>query len=128
MRRRPGFTLIELLIVVVIIGILAMIATVKVHAVRQRAAMATLEADLRQLSIQQENYVAVHGIYANDPRLAPSEPSDYTTLTITFADQNGWAGYATHAGWPGKRCSLFFGTAPAEAPATAAGVITCDPL
>src|SRR5512147_1871711 len=110
MRRRPGFTLIELLIVVIVIGILATIMVVKVHAVRQRAMMATLEADLRQLSIQQENYVAVHGIYANDARLAPSEPSDFTSLIVTFADQNGWAGFATHTGWPGHRCALYYGT------------------
>ncbi len=127
MRQRPGFTLVELLIVVVIIAILASIAVLKVHAVRQRAMQSVLEADLRQLSIQQENYFASHNNYANDPLLAEAVPSDYTSVNITFADPTGWGAYATHSAWPGHRCALYYGAAPPITPATLPGVITCNP-
>ena len=60
MRRnaRAGFTLIELLIVVVIIGILATIAVPKFAATRDKAKLAGVRSDLRNIMTAQEAYWA----------------------------------------------------------------------
>jgi type IV pilus assembly protein PilA len=58
MRSNKGFTLIELLIVVVIIGILAAIAIPKFAATKDRAYVATMESDLRNLATYEEQYAA----------------------------------------------------------------------
>ena len=47
---RKGFTLIELLIVVVIIGILAAIAITKFANTKEKAYIASMKSDLRNLS------------------------------------------------------------------------------
>lgn len=60
MRRnaRAGFTLIELLIVVVIIGILATIAIPKFAATKDKAKLAGVRSDLRNIMTAQEAYWA----------------------------------------------------------------------
>ena len=60
MRRnaRAGFTLIELLIVVVIIGILATIAIPKFAATKDKANLAGVRSDLRNIMTAQEAYWA----------------------------------------------------------------------
>ena len=55
---RKGFTLIELLIVVVIIGILAAIAIPKFSNTKEKAYMAAMKSDLRNLVTAEE---ACHG-------------------------------------------------------------------
>ena len=55
---RRGFTLIELLIVVVIIGILAAIGIPKFAATKEKAMMAQMKSDLRNLATAQEAYAA----------------------------------------------------------------------
>ena len=51
MRPRRAFTLIELLIVVVIIGVLAAIAIPKFANTKQKAYVATMKSDLKNLAI-----------------------------------------------------------------------------
>ena len=55
---RKGFTLIELLIVVVIIGILAAIAIPKFASTKEKAYLASMKTDLRNLATAQEAYAA----------------------------------------------------------------------
>ena len=54
--KKKGFTLIELLIVVVIIGILAAIAIPKFANTKEKAYVASMKADLRNLITAQEAY------------------------------------------------------------------------
>ncbi len=53
-RHQDGFTLIELLVVVVIIGVLATIAIPQYYKVRERAHVAAMKSDLRNLVTAQE--------------------------------------------------------------------------
>src|SRR5947208_12566358 len=57
-RNRQGFTLIELLIVVVIIGILAAIAIPKFANTKDKAYVAAMKSDLRNLATYEEQYAA----------------------------------------------------------------------
>jgi len=61
---RKGFTLIELLIVVVIIGILATIAVPKFANTKNKAIMASMKADLRNLVTAQEGFYFDNTDYA----------------------------------------------------------------
>jgi prepilin-type N-terminal cleavage/methylation domain-containing protein len=58
MGNRKGFTLIELLVVVVIIGLLASIAIPKFSATKDKARMASVRSDLRNVMTAQEAYFA----------------------------------------------------------------------
>ncbi len=64
---RKGFTLIELLIVVVIIGILASIAIPKFKNTKEKAYIAAMKEDVRNLASAEEAYLSDHnGFYAPD--------------------------------------------------------------
>lgn len=63
--RRKGFTLIELLIVVVIIGILAAIAIPKFAATKDKAKLASVRTDIRNIMTAQEAYFADYATYTN---------------------------------------------------------------
>src|SRR5688500_7676645 len=58
MSNKKGFTLIELLIVVVIIGILAAIAIPKFANTKEKAYVAAMKSDLRNLATYEEQYAA----------------------------------------------------------------------
>src|SRR3982750_4895726 len=64
MSNKKGFTLIELLIVVVIIGILAAIAIPKFANTKDKAYVAAMKSDLRNLATYEEQYAAdQNGVY-----------------------------------------------------------------
>jgi prepilin-type N-terminal cleavage/methylation domain-containing protein len=62
---RRGFTLIEILIVVVIIGILASVAIPKFAATKDRAKLASLKSDLRNMMTAQETYFSDYKTYGS---------------------------------------------------------------
>ena len=129
MHRREGFTLIELLIVLVILGLLAAIATSFFWDAKDRAHVSAMQTDLRNLAAQQELYfprsLSYAGVVAD---LTDYDASAGVTITINFADASGWAAQAQHVSYTGHGCGLFVGDAPPAdgAPATEPGTVTCD--
>ena len=74
-----GFTLIELLIVVVIVGILATIAIPKFAATKDKARLASVRTDLRNIMTSQEAYWADWGTFATLAQLQSA--TNYTFST-----------------------------------------------
>ena len=60
-----GFTLIELLIVIVIIGLLVAIAIPKFANTKEKAYLAQMKTDLRNLATVQEAYLYDNHTYSN---------------------------------------------------------------
>jgi prepilin-type N-terminal cleavage/methylation domain-containing protein len=102
MTSRKGFTLIELLIVVVIIGILAAIAIPKFANTKEKAYIAAVKSDLKNLVTVQESYFADRAGYANATEIAaapysfaPSAPGTNATLTVNVGTPAGTGWSAT---------------------------------
>jgi prepilin-type N-terminal cleavage/methylation domain-containing protein len=110
-RKQTGFTLIELLIVVVIIGVLAAIAIPKFANTKEKAYLASMKSDLRNLITAQEAYFA-----DNSSNYAPSttnlgtnyKPSPGITVTLFNVTGTGWQATATSAN-TSKTCVVALG-------------------
>ena len=123
---KKGFTLIELLIVVVIIGILAAIAIPKFATTKEKAYVASMKTDLRNLATAEEAYFYDHANYSNDLDSLKLTASNGNVVTITENTATGWSATSQNPqSWP-HFCALFLGTAAAVAPATAQGVVACN--
>ena len=127
--RNRGFTLIELLIVVVIIGILASIAIPKFSNTKQKAYMATMKSDLRNLVTIEEAYFYDTTTYTTDKSAAGlnfSESSGVTvTIVVTAGPPVGFSATSLHTA-TASTCAVYIATA-AVAPATNEGVPGCAP-
>ena len=119
MSNKKGFTLIELLIVVVIIGILAAIAIPKFANTKDKAYVAAMKSDLRNLATYEEQYAADNqGAYFSGNGSAQGfSPSQNVTVTATavVGPPAAWTATATHS-QSAKKCD--FGV-------TAPSLITC---
>lgn len=120
---RAGFTLLEVLIVMVIIGLLAAIAIPKFTNTRERATIAAMKSDLRNLVTVEENYFAENMRYTADPgpAYAVSGGNRMPTIAVT---PDGWSATITSPN-SGRTCAVFVGTTPAP-PATKEGTPQCD--
>jgi type IV pilus assembly protein PilA len=143
MKNRKGFTLIELLIVVVIIGILAAIAIPKFANTKEKAVVASMKSDLRNLVTAQEaffsdnqdyaggTYVGNGTVYTQTNGLAGAgrlaiSPSANNTLTISYTSAAAWSATATNpavTSAASDECGVFVGTL--VAPMTAEGAPAC---
>ncbi len=89
MFNRKGFTLIELLIVVVIIGILAAIAIPKFAATKDKAKLASVKTDIRNLMTAQEAYFSDYATYGTLAQLVTA--SNFTLSTGNIGAATGAA-------------------------------------
>lgn len=96
-KTRKGFTLIELLIVVVIIGILAAIAIPKFATTKEKAYLATMKTDLRNLVTAEEGYFADNQAFTTDLVALNFDPSTNVTVVVNSAAGADWNATATHA-------------------------------
>ena len=120
-RNKKGFTLIELLIVVVIIGILAAIAIPKFANTKDKAYVASMKADLRNLATYEESFAAdsagayFSGSASGTTSLQGFLASQNVTVTATAiaGPPATWSAAASHT-LSGKTCS-----------SSAGGQITC---
>ena len=133
---RKGFTLIELLIVVVIIGILAAIAIPKFANTKEKAYLASMKSDLRNMATVQEAYFSDFQVYQSGTasNLAGVAtplggaggfvPSAGVTVTTAATGGTGWNASTTHSATT-RTCAIFIGVAPL-APAVVEGEPKCN--
>ncbi|HEX2209756.1 MAG TPA: prepilin-type N-terminal cleavage/methylation domain-containing protein [Longimicrobium sp.] len=123
MSNRKGFTLIELLIVVVIIGILAAIAIPKFANTKEKAVVASMKSDLRNLVTAQEGFFSDNQDYAGSHAATQSNgtggagvlaftPSQGNVVTINYGDAAGWGATVTNpavTSASNDECGVFVG-------------------
>lgn len=125
-QRYRGFTLIELLMVVVIIGLLASVLIPKFANSREKAFMATMKSDLRNLATAQESYFYDNQAYTMAVTdLAAYRPSTGVTITVNEASMGGWSATATNNN-SSRECYLYVGNAAAVGAATQEGQVACS--
>jgi prepilin-type N-terminal cleavage/methylation domain-containing protein len=122
---RQGFTLIELLIVVVIIGILASIAIPKFSAVRERAYLAAVAADLKNLANLQDVFYNDNYTYTTSTAALGFTNSEGVVIAIGVATNTGWSATATHLGVAAESCAIYHGNAAQVTPALVPSAVKC---
>ena len=120
---KKGFTLIELLIVVVIIGILAAIAIPKFANTKEKAYLASMKSDLRNLATAEESYFSDNQTYTTTQSAMNYTPSSGVNVSISAATGTGWKADASHPATT-RKCHVAFGAA---ATTSTDGIISCDP-
>ena len=125
MRGTKGFTLIELLIVVVIIGILAAIAIPKFANTKEKAYVASMKADLRNLITAQEAYFADQVTYASTLSNLNYGVSAGNTITIGTATGTGWNATSNNNAVT-QTCGIFVGAVTPPVSGEPEGAPTCQ--
>ncbi len=119
---RTGLTVIELIIVMAIIGLLAGIAIPKLANTKERAEVASMKSDLRNLVMAEENYFAESLKYTTDlgSRFRVSAGNNPATITLTA---EGWTASITSPN-SSQACAVYIGSTPLP-PAAKEGTPAC---
>ena len=124
MLNRKGFTLIELLIVVVIIGILAAIAIPKFSNTKEKAYMAAMKSDLRNLVTSEEAYFADNNTYTTNQTDLNYNSSAGVVVVIVANAGVSFNAIGTHTGTT-ESCAIYINEA-INAPAIVEGAPGCS--
>ena len=141
MTGRTGFTLIELLIVVVIIGILVAIAIPKFANTKEKAVVASMKSDLRNLVTAQDSFFSDNQDYAGgtDPATQTDGkagagkvafgPSAGNMIAVEYGSAAGWSATVTNPAVKSPasdQCGVYVGSAAApDASLTTEGAPGC---
>jgi type IV pilus assembly protein PilA len=108
--QKQGFTLIELLIVVVIIGILAAIAIPKFANTKEKAYIAAMKSDLRNLASAQETFFGDSAYYlsASSPNTKYWQASTGVKVESANASSTGWSAKVSRPG-TAQTCTVWVG-------------------
>ena len=122
---RRGFTLIEMLVVIVILGILASMASIRIAAIKDRATRTSMIEDLKNLVTAEESYHSVNEDYTSSvgsietsgkkssSGKAAFSASPGNTLKLTRKGSDGWNATMTNKALSTKpkTCGIFMGPA-----------------
>ena len=122
---RKGFTLIELLIVVVIIGILAAIAIPKFANTKEKAYIAAMKSDLRNLVTAEEAFFSDSVKYTSDMTQLKFKPSTGVWTPTVAVGAGFWTATVTHTQVANKSCEIAVNTANTLVPAAGDGEPAC---
>jgi type II secretion system protein G len=122
MLNRKGFTLIELLIVVVIIGILAAIAIPKFAATKDKAKLASVKSDLRNLMTAEESYFSDYSQYTSSLSTSVFAVSTGNTYSAAVVGTSGYTASVSNSSITSGSTSC---TVAVGGGATNDGVIGC---
>ena len=123
---RQGFTLIELLIVVVIIGILAAIAIPKFANTKEKAYVAQMKSDLRNLVNAEEAFFADSVHYTPSVANLSYRQSTGVGTPAIEVGTGYWTATVTHSQLTGKSCEIAVNTANTLAAGAGDGEPVCD--
>ena len=141
MTGRKGLTQTELLIVIVIIGILAVSAIPKFANTKEKAVVASMKSDLRNLVTAQENFFRDNHDYAGgtDPNTQTNgkagagkvafRPSAGNVIAVKYSGAAGWSATATNpavTSAASDECGIYVGrVTPPDASLTTEGAPGC---
>ena len=104
------------------------------HGGREKAYVAAMKSDLKNLASQEEIYYSDHDAYTSSATDLAFTNSEGVEITV-HVTQKGWAAWATHAALgPSQGCAIYYGESPVswemivEVTPTHPGVIVCTNL
>ena len=98
----------------------------RVRTTREKANMAAMKSDLRNLVTAQESYFADHSTYGSTVEQINLTPFGGVTIELSEVSRDGYRGTARHANLPNVACYMEIGPAWQGADGTYEGAPWCD--